>query len=309
MLGAGAVGGYFGGRLAQAGADVTFLVRPARAELMAREGLRVKSKSGDFAQPVQLVTQDTLKPGYDLVIFTAKAYDLASAMAAVGPVVEGGGTLLPLLNGMSHLKVLDERFGRERVLGGVAYIASTLMPDGTIVHLGDFHKMAFGPRAGQSTGLDLCKGLRAAFAKTPVDAILSDSIEQAMWDKWVFLASAAGMTCLMRAAVGDIVTADAGERLMLQMLSECASVAHAEGFALGEESLAGHRQNLTRRGSTSTASMMRDTESGGQTEADHILGALLALAKKHALATPLLEIAYAHMQAYAARRKRESSAP
>jgi 2-dehydropantoate 2-reductase len=306
VLGAGAVGGYFGGRLVEAGADVTFLVRPKRAELMAREGLRVKSKSGDIARPVQLVTQQDLKPGYDLVIFTAKAYDLDSAIAAVTPALEGAGMVLPLLNGMSHLEALDSRFGPKRVLGGVAYIASTLAPDGTILHLGDFHKIAFGSRDGEPEGAALCKGLEAAFAKTPVEGILSESIEQAMWDKWVFLASVAGMTSLMRAAVGDIVAADAGERLMLAVLSECVSVARAEGFPVGEKSLAGHRKILTQKGSTSTASMMRDTENGGPTEADHILGAMLARAKKHRLPAPVLEIAFTHMQAYAARRKRES---
>src|SRR3954468_11251658 len=122
VLGAGGVGGYFGGRLVEAGADVTFLVRPKRAELMRREGLRIKSKAGDFKQAVQLVTQDELKPGYDLVILTAKAYDLGSAIDAIAPAVKEGTMVLPWLNGMSHLEALDRRFGAEHVLGGVAYI-------------------------------------------------------------------------------------------------------------------------------------------------------------------------------------------
>jgi len=308
VLGAGAVGGYFGGRLVQAGADVTFLVRPGRAELMAREGLRVKSRTGDIAQKVQLVTQDRLKPGYDLVILTAKAYDLDSAIESIAPAVQGDCMLLPLLNGMSHLAVLDARFGREHVLGGVAYIASTLGPDGTILHLGDFHKIAFGPRDGSEKAAALCKSLEALFAKTQVSCLRTDSILQVMWDKWVFLASIAGMTAMMRAAIGDILEADAGERLLLAMLSECAAVARAEGFPVGEAILATHRKTLTHRGSAATASMMRDTENGGPTEADHILGAMLFLAKKHALAAPVTEMADTHMQAYAARRRREAGA-
>jgi 2-dehydropantoate 2-reductase len=306
VLGAGAVGGYFGGRLVQAGADVTFLVRPKRAELMAREGLRVKSRTGDISQKVQLVTQDTLKPGYDLVVLTAKAYDLGSAIDAIAPAVEGECMVLPLLNGMSHLATLDSRFGSERVLGGVAYIASTLGPDGTILHLGEFHKIAFGPRDGSARAVAVCQSLEGLFAKTQVGHVRSDSILQVMWDKWVFLASIAGMTAMMRAAIGDILEAAAGERLILGMFAECVCVAKAEGFPVSEAILATHRRTLTQQGSVATASMMRDTENGGSTEADQILGAMLALAKRHSLSTPIMEIAYTHMQAYAARRKRES---
>lgn len=309
VLGAGAVGGYFGGRLVEAGADVTFLVRPKRAELMQREGLRIKSKAGDLSRPVRIVTQDALGPEYDLVILAAKAYDLASAMDAIAPAMEGSEALvLPLLNGMSHLAALDRRFGAERVLGGIAYIPATLGADGTILHLGDFHRIAFGARSQHPRALAVCRELAAAFSNAKADATLSETIEQAMWDKWVFLATVAGMTCLMRAAVGDILAADSGERLMLALFSECLSVARAEGFPVGEQALAGHRKALTQKGSTSTASMMRDTENGGPTEADHILGALLRLAHKHALQAPLLDIAYTHMQAYAARRAREARA-
>ena len=310
VLGAGAVGGYFGGRLAEAGADVTFLVRSKRAELMAREGLRIKSKSGDVSRKVPLVTQDALEPGFDLAILTAKAYDLDSAIDAIAPAVQGECVVLPLLNGVAHLDALDARFGRENVLGGVAYISSTLGPDGTILHLGDFHRIAFGVRramgSGAARGMARCKALEAAMARTPANGDLSDAIEQAMWEKWVVLASIAGMTCLMRAAVGDIVSTGAGEKLMLAILGECAAISTAEGYPVRDEAMARHRSQLTAKGSTSTASMLRDTENGGRTEADHVLGAMLTLAGKHGLAAPLLEIAYTHLQSYAARRERES---
>ena len=308
VLGAGAVGGYFGGRLAEAGADVTFLVRPQRAATLAREGLRIKSRFGDVSRQVQLVTQDALQPGYDLVILTAKAYDLESAIEAIAPAVQGECMVLPLLNGMAHLAALDARFGRERLLGGVAYIASTLGPDGGILHLNEYHRIAFGVRGGMGTGAaraaQVCESFAAAVAKTPADGDLNASIEQAMWDKWVLLASIAGMTCLMRAAVCDIVAATAGEKLMLAILAESAAVAQAEGFAVGAEAMARHRSQLTAKGSTMTASMLRDVENGGRTEADHVLGAMLVLASRHSLAAPLLETAYTHLQAYAARRAR-----
>ena len=230
VLGAGAVGGYFGGRMAEAGADVTFLVRPKRAELLAKGGLRIKSKTGDLKLAAKCIVEAQVKPDYDVVMFTAKAYDLASAIDAIAPAVAGNkrGHVLPLLNGMSHLDALDARFGRERILGGVAYIASTLAPDGVIQHLNDFQRIVFGPRTASQQAV--CEALSAALAGVKFDWKQLDNVEQAMWDKWVLLATLAGITCLMRAAVGDIVATGAGEKLVLALLAENASVAKAESI-------------------------------------------------------------------------------
>jgi 2-dehydropantoate 2-reductase len=306
VLGAGAVGGYFGGRMAEKGLDVTFLVRPKRAELLGREGLRIASRFGDAKLEARCMMQERVRPEYDLVVFTAKAYDLASALDAVAPALEGRGRVLPLLNGMAHMRVLDARFGRERVMGGVAYIGATLAPDGTVRHLNEFHRIAFGARAPSQKAV--CEALAAALAGVRFDWKQLEDIEQAMWDKWVLLASLAGITCLMRAAVGDIAATGSGAKLTLALLEECAAVARAEGFPAGEATLGGYRSMLTQKGSDFTASMLRDLESGGPTEGEHILGELLALARRHALATPILEIAATHLEAYAARRSREAGA-
>jgi len=306
VLGAGAVGGYFGGRMTEAGADVTFQVRPARAALLAKSGLCVSSKFGDLALAPKCVVEAQVKPDYDIVLFTAKAYDLASAMDAIAPAMAGKrGFVLPMLNGLSHLGLLDARFGRERVLGGVAYIASTLTPEGEIRHLNDFHRIVFGPRAPNQQ--PVCAALSAALAGVKFDWKQLDNIEQAMWDKWVLLATLAGITCLMRAPVGDIVATGAGEKLTLALLGECAAVAKAENFATPEPVLANYRSMLTQKGSMFSASMLRDVESGGQAEGDHILGALLATARRHQLAAPMLEIAATHLEAYRARKRREQA--
>ena len=306
VLGAGAVGGYFGGRLAEAGADVTFLVRPQRAELLAKTGLRISSKAGNLTLQPKCVVAEQVKPDYDIVMFTAKAYDLPSAVDAIAPAMAGGrGNVLPLLNGMSHLDLLDARFGREHVLGGVAYIASTLAPDGEIKHLNEFHRVAFGPRhAAQKS---VCDAFAAAAAGAKSEIKLTDKIEQALWDKWVLLATMAGITCLMRSMVGDIVATGSGEKITLALLAEHASVAKAEGFPTPEAVLQNYRGMLTKKGSVFAASMLRDIESGGQAEGDHILGALLVLARKHGMSTPLLEVAATNLEAYAARRKREQT--
>ena len=308
VLGAGGVGGYFGGRLAQKGSDVTFLVRPARAQALARDGLRIASRFGDWQSQVKHMIQDAVRPEYDLVLFTAKAYDLASAVDAIAPAIgqDGRALVLPLLNGIAHMDVLDRRFGKSRVLGGVAYIGATLAPDGRVVHLNEFHRIAFGRR--EESQRAACEALAAELAGVNFNWQQSDSIEQAMWDKWVLLATLAGMTCLMRGSVGDIVATQSGAKLMLALLAECASVASAHGFATPESEMARYRGMLTQAGSAFTASMLRDVESGGQTEGDHILVALLARARERNLQTPLLEVAATHLEAYAARRRREAAA-
>lgn len=303
VLGAGGVGGYFGGRLAQNGADVTFLVRPKRAEAIKRDGLRIKSRFGDAKLDVHCVTQDQVKAGYDLVLFTAKAYDLQSAIDAIAPAVDAKTCVLPFLNGIAHYDTLDKRFGRERVLGGVAYIGAKLSPGGEVDHFNEFHRIAFGPRVPAQAAV--CEALAAVLKGVNFDWKLEANIEQAVWDKWVLLATLAGMTCLMRAAVGDIVADEAGERLMLTLLGENAAVAKAEGFATPDAVLASHRGILTRKGSTFSASMLHDIESGKPAEGEHILGSLLGYARKHSLATPLLEIAATHLRAFEVRRKRE----
>ena len=307
VLGAGAVGGYFGGRLAEAGADVTFLVRPKRAEMLAKTGLRITSKAaGDVTLKPKCVTAEQVKSDYDIVMFTAKAYDLPSAVQAIEPaMVNGRGKVLPLLNGMSHLDLLDARFGREHVLGGVAYIATTLAPDGEIKHLNEFHRVAFGPRHAVQKAV--CDAFAAACVGAKTEFKLTDTVEQAMWDKWVLLATLAGITCLMRAPIGDIAATGSGAALALALLGECAAVAKVEGFPTPAATFANYRNMLTQKGSAFTASMLRDIEVGGQAEGDHILGAMLARARKHSLASAILEIATTHLEAYAARRAREAA--
>ena len=207
ILGAGAVGGYFGGRLAQAGADVTFLVRPQRAQKLAQAGLVIKSPLGDAQIPVRTVLQEAVRPDYDLVILSCKAYDLDASIASIGGAMGPNTLILPLLNGMAHLARLEQAFGSARVLGGTCYIASTLDADGSIRHLSQFQGIACGPRAGNHAHAGaLLQELAQAYASVSVECKVSADIEQDMWEKFVLLASLAAMTCLMRASVGEILS-------------------------------------------------------------------------------------------------------
>ena len=136
ILGAGGTGGYFGGRLFEAGCDVTFLVRPARAERLRTQGLVIKSPLGDARLAVPVIASDSLAADYDLVLLSCKAYDLADAVQTIAPAMQRPGvTLLPLLNGLAHFDVLDSAFGAQKVLGGLCHISATLNAAGEIEHL------------------------------------------------------------------------------------------------------------------------------------------------------------------------------
>ena len=309
ILGAGAVGGYFGGRLAQAGADVTFLVRPQRAQKLAQSGLVIKSPLGDAQLPVRTVLQEAVRPDNDLVILSCKAYDLDASIASLAGAMGPDTLILPLLNGMAHLARLEQAFGRERVLGGTCYIASTVDADGRILHLSQFQGIKCGLRAGAHPHAKaLLQGLSQAYAKVSLDCTPSDNVEQDMWEKFVFLASLAAMTCLMRASVGEILAAADGETLMREALEACIAAASAAGHAPRAESLQRSQNMLFAHGATFTASMLRDMEAGGQVEADHIVGYMLRSARAAGADTHVLTAAYCHLQAYEARRKRGTAA-
>jgi 2-dehydropantoate 2-reductase len=300
VVGAGAVGGYFGGRLLQAGRDVTFLVRPRRAAELAKHGLTIQSPVGDFhrASP-PIVLQENLTELFDLVVLSCKAFDLEGAMTSFAKAVGPATAILPLLNGMRHIDRLVERFGAEHVLGGQCAISTTLGADGAVVHLNDWHAMSFGELDGSRS--PRIETIAAAILNAGFDARVADNIGQEMWEKWVFIATAAGITCLMRASVGDYVAAGAAD-LALGLLNECASIAAAQGFPLREPALERGRTALTAAGSPLKASMLRDIEAGKPVEGDQILGDLLRRAAKPD-APSLLRIATLHVKAYEAGRK------
>lgn len=301
VVGAGGVGGYFGGRLLDAGRDVTFLVRPARAAELARTGLVIESRLGDVHRDAPTVTAETLREPYDLVLLSCKAYDLDDAIASFAPAVGADTAILPLLNGMRHLDALDARFGAGHVLGGLCFISATRGPHGEIVHLNENHLLSYGERDGAHS--PRVERIARSFAGANFDARSSDAILQEMWEKWVFIAAGAGITCLMRAAVGDIVAAG-GSDVTLALLDECSAIAAHAGFAVRPAATERSRATFTAPGSTLSASMLRDVESGGRTEADHVIGDLLHRAAD-VRDCPLLRIAYVHLKSYESRRTRE----
>ena len=301
VVGAGAIGGYFGGRMLQAGRDITFLVRRRRAGELASAGLVIKSPNGDVTlNNPPIVQADTIKDKFDVVLLSCKAYDLADAIGSFAPAVGPKTSIIPLLNGMLHLDVLDNKFGRERVLGGLCAIAVTLNERREVVQLQPTQSLGFGERDGKMS--DRVRAIAQVFSSIS-GAGTSDDVMQDMWEKWVFLTSIAASTCLMRAPVGVILAAPGGRDFMLGLLDECRAVATAEGFPPREAALQRTTAMLTTEGSPLTASMFRDIRANMPVEADHVVGDLIARGDAARVPVPRLRTAFTHLKAYEKQRE------
>jgi len=297
VVGAGAIGGYFGGRMLQAGRDVTFLVRPRRAAELGSSGLVIKSPNGDVTlKDPPTVQADSLKEKFDVVLLSCKAFDLEDAIKSFAPAVGAETSIIPLLNGMLQLDVLDGKFGRERVLGGLCAIAVTLNEKREVVQLQPMQSLTFGERDGKMT--DRVRAIAEIFRSGNFGSVASENVLQDMWEKWTFLASIAASTCLMRAPLGVILAAPGGKDFLLGILDECKAVATAEGYPPCAPFVDRTVTMLTTEGSPLTASMFRDIKAGQRVEADHVIGDLIARGDAAKVPVPRLRTAYTHLKAY-----------
>jgi 2-dehydropantoate 2-reductase len=301
VVGAGAIGGYFGGRMLQAGRDVTFLVRPRRAAELADAGLAIKSPNGDVTlkNPPALLA-DRLNEKFDVILLSCKAFDLDDAIRSFAPAVGPQTAIIPLLNGMLHLDMLDEKFGRERVLGGLCTIAVTLNEHREVVQLNPMQSLHFGERDGRLS--DRVRAIAEVIAGGKSGAVASEHIVQEMWEKWAFLATLAASTCLMRTSVGNILASPGGREFILGAFDECSAVATAEGYAPRAPFLERTLGMLTAEGSQMTASMFRDIKAGAPVEADHVIGDLIVRGDAAKVPVPRLRTAYTHLKAYEKQR-------
>jgi 2-dehydropantoate 2-reductase len=300
VLGAGALGGYFGGRLAEAGGDVTFLVRPRRAAQLAEQGLVIESPFGDARLPVKTVTAEALTPGWDVILLTCKAYDLEDAMASIAPAVDARSAILPVLNGLSHVETLQARFGAERVLGGLCKIQATLTPAGVVKQLNDWRWLTFGEVAGGLS--DRVTALEAAFAGARgMEAKAVPNIAQRMWEKLVHLGTSAIGTVLMRANVGEIVRGG-GSAWLQEILARNAAIAAHHGHPMPDAFMAEYHALFSEAGSAYATSMLRDIEAGNRIEGEHILGFLAEAAHRAGIEAAIHDAAALHARAYEQRR-------
>jgi 2-dehydropantoate 2-reductase len=297
VVGAGAVGGYFGGRLVQAGRDVTFLVRPERAEQIQAQGLQIVSPMhGDFTARPKTITAAQIASPYDVIFLSVKSYSLAGAIDDFAPAVGPQTVIFPVLNGMRHIDVLTQKFGEHAVLGGVCFVATKVDSQGRIVQLADFQSLTYGELDGKKTSR--IEAVHQEFSGAGFQTAISDDILRDMWQKWVFLASLGAITCLLRGNVGEIVAVPGGADLCLSALRECAAIASACGYPMSETFLAEKSAQLTALGSKLSSSMYRDLTEHARVEVDTILGDLVERGRKQGVFAPIIQAAFVSLSIY-----------
>ena len=300
ILGAGGIGGIVGGRLAQNGVDVTFLVREGRKQALQADGLRIESPYGDAKVPVTAKLKSEIGPDYDLVLLTCKAYDLDSAIDTIRPAMAGSACVLPILNGMAHIARLNEEFGQDKVLGGTIKMQVTLTPEGIVRQLSDWQTLTFGEQDGRIS--DRTSTFKSLLEKTGIEAKLSEHVMREMWMKMVHLSTVAGMTCLMRANIGEIARTPEGTALLQRFLRTNAEIAAHAGHRPEDKFLQTYLDLFTETDSRYEASMLRDLEKGGRIESEQIVGDMLRQCRKAGLDDTLHLAAYTHVKAFEQRR-------
>lgn len=296
VIGAGAIGGYYGARLAHAGRDVTFLVRARRAAQLEKYGLVIKSPRGDYAITPKLVAATTIDGPYDVVLVAIKAFSLEAVLGDMAQAIGPGTMILAPLNGMKHVEVLSARFGARSIMGCVCKIAVELDTEGRIIQLNPQEDMAYGEMdGGPSTR---ARALNIFMQDAGFPARLSPVIAREMWEKWILLAGLGGINCLMRGTIGEVENAPGGVTFANALLDEIIAVVTAVGIPPTEEFVGFARKMLTAKGSPITSSMYRDLTKGAPIEADQIIGDLLARGTQAAITTPLLETVYTHLAVY-----------
>ena len=228
IVGAGATGGYFGGRLAQAGRDVTFLVRAGRAEQLRAKGLTLLSPHGDVTLQPKLVTAGAIEGPYDAVILGVKAFALEQALQDMAPAVGAGTMVMPLLNGMRHVDRIRALYGAA-LIGGVCKVATTIDQEGRIKQLAPFQELAYGELDGSPSARTA--QLDEIMQGAGFTARLTAHVEREMWEKWTLLATMGGMCCLLRGNIGEIEAASGGRDFVLRLLAEVVRVVEADGIA------------------------------------------------------------------------------
>lgn len=301
VVGAGAIGGYFGGRLAEKGEDVTFLVRENRKKQLTKTGLKIKSVNGDVELSPQLLIAGETEEKFDVVLVSTKSYQLTAAMEDIQLHIKEDGIILPLLNGVSHMDELIEAFGEEKVIGGLCFIESTLNENGVIVQTSPIHQLVFGERTREET--TRIKRLKSIFEDTKADFILSEDINQDMWHKYVFITAMSGLTSLMESPIGPIRNLESGQRVILEFLNEITLIMKKIDAPIKDDIVDIQYKRINEMNESMKSSMQRDMEKSMPLEAEHLQGYLLGKAREHNLEVPILDIIYTKLALYEKLRK------
>jgi 2-dehydropantoate 2-reductase len=271
VMATGAVGGYFGARLAQAGHEVAFMARGEQLQALGRYGLRVQSPLGDLHLPRVEVTDDPATIGpVDLVLFTVKLWDTEAAAEAVKPLLGDETAVVSFQNGVVKDDILRQTLGTEHVIGGACYIAASIAEPGFVRHSGTLQKLLFGEYDGSMS--PRVQQFRDACTESGIDGEVSDRIEQAIWEKFVFLVGLSGVTSLARSPIGPIRSHPRSRAFLHDVMEEAVKVARAQGAPLAADYADERVEFIDRLPATMTSSMLRDLEQGNRLEVAWLSG-------------------------------------
>ncbi|AJH61330.1 2-dehydropantoate 2-reductase [Bacillus cereus 95/8201] len=296
VLGAGGVGGFFGGRLVEKGEDVTFLVRSKRKKQLEERGLVIRSVNGDFSFQPKLITKEDRTAPFDVILFSTKAYHLNEAIQDLKPFVGESTVIIPLLNGIAHLSLLQKEFVEEKVIGGLCFIETTLNDEGEIVQTSAANRLVFGEMKSQHA--EKIKHISKAFAGTKSSFVLSENITQDMWHKYLFITVMSGVTTLMRAPIGPIRESEGGHDFIRNLFEECVQIMRCIGAPVKDDITEEHMKTIDKISYDMKSSMQRDMEKGSSIEGTHLQGYLLDVAKQFSIEAPLLGVVYQNLKVY-----------
>ncbi|MFC7061914.1 ketopantoate reductase family protein [Halobacillus seohaensis] len=302
VLGAGALGAYYGARWQEAGHDVIYLVRERRAEQLRKNGLHLHSEKGNYKVPnVQIVESPEQIENADLVFLSVKGYHLHGTISWLKPLVQRGAKVLPVLNGMEHLPILQEELGEEAVIGGLAYIIATLDENGHVVHTSPFHDLVFGPL--HTSQQPICEELGIACNQANMGGKQSPNILEDIWNKYMFITAFSGITTATNLPIGDIRKSPQTFIITKRILEEMRKLANVHNIQITEEHVEVAFERLKGLDDEMTSSMHQDRRKGLPLEVEHLHGGALRLGDEHNLDMPYTQTIHAMIKPYEAFQK------
>ncbi|PEJ30765.1 2-dehydropantoate 2-reductase [Peribacillus butanolivorans] len=291
IIGAGALGSYFGGRLQQAGQHVQYLVRKKRAQQLKENGLRITSPHGNYDFNELHIIEDVKKiEQVDLVILAVKGQHLQGTIPDLKLLVEKGAKILPLLNGIEHISILQDELSEAAVIGGSAFIIATLNEKGHVIHSNKNHDLIFGPLHPSQT--KICDEFEQVVSSAIMGASRTENIFIRMWIKYMFITAFSGVTTASNLPIGTIRRFPETNRLLEHVLIEMKQLANAYNVGITEQNVAQALENMAGLPDESTSSMHQDLRKGQTLEVEHLQGGALRLAEKVNLKLPVIETLY-----------------
>ena len=290
IMGAGGIGGCYGGLLAKAGFDVTLIARGAHLEAITEKGLRLVQPEGEFTVDVAATGNPSLVGTMDLVIFSVKAHQNLTAIPLIKPLIGVETTVLTIQNGVESADEIGQEYGAERVLPGSAYVISNVVSPGVVKQQSQIPRVAFGESNGERSQRAIA--VQDAFLKANIMAELSDDISRVLWSKLLYNSPANGMASAARLSPRDLIEYPEGSSMFKLAIQEVADVGTASGVPLGKDDVQGAMDLIAARPIGARGSMQADLESGRPLELDAIVGSVGRIGRKLNVPTPIFDILY-----------------